>query len=389
MLTRRGRLVLGLAVALLVVGRIIGVTELFGLAAAGVAVVLVGVARVRAPRLRLSLSTRVMPATISKGELATLELSAENTGSVPTLAGRLRVFPTGPSAGPVIEVPRLVPGERAAVSLRLPTERRGRHEVSGFEAYLDDGLGLCRRRLTSLRPTRYGVRPLTEALPATLPAGEGGTDLETTRSAADRLAGGASLLRPYIPGDDLRLVHWKTTARVDQLMVREGGDRELDNSSGAVVVLSAYAPAGEESFEDAIKAGASLLMAAEREGSFRLVVPGLVDTGEGGGPRHLETVFEALTDVQPGRPVASLPPRPAFEGRVVFLIAAAAAEDLSEHFGTEPAELCPTTAAVVQITCGASPSELVPLARRLLGVHLETGCSLAALWEAGESALAG
>lgn len=382
---------LGLAVALLIVGRLLGVTELFGLAAAGLAVVAVGILRVRAPHLRLALTTRVLPPTISKGELATLELVAENTGSAPTPPGRLQVFSTGQPGGPVMEVPRLVPGERAVVSLRLPTERRGRHEVSGFEALFDDGVGLCRRRLTSLAPTRYGVRPVAEDLPATLPTGEGGTDLETTRSAAERLAGGASLLRPYIAGDDLRLVHWKTTARVGELMVREGGDRELENSSGSVVVLSAYSPGGEESFEDAVCVAASLLVAAEREGTFRLIVPGRLDTGEGAGERHLDKVFEALTDVQaakrpPGEVV--LPQRQAFEGQVAFFLQSSGTTAV-EHFGMEPAELCPPAAAVLQVTCGAHTSELVQLERRLLSVSLAPGASLAELWSAGEIALVG
>ena len=219
MLTRRGRSVLGLAVVLLLAGRILGVTELFGLAVAAAVVALVGIARVRAPQLRVQLSVRVLPQVIALGETATLELSIENAGSVPTPGGRLQLVPLG--NGPVVEVPRLVPGERATISLRLPTERRGRHEVAGFDAVVVDALGTARRRLTGTGPSRYGVRPPMEPLPGALPTGDTGAGLETTRSSAERLASGASLLRGYIDGDDLRRIHWPTTARVgDRLLVR-------------------------------------------------------------------------------------------------------------------------------------------------------------------------
>ncbi len=219
MLTRRGRVALVLALALLIAGRILGVTELFGLAAAAAAVVGLGIARVRAPRLRVSLSAQVAPPVISAGDLAALEVAIENSGTVPTPAGRLQLVPAGGGEGPLIEVPRLVPGERATVSLRLPTERRGRHEVTGFDAVLVDAVGTARRRVTGLGATRFGVRPVVEALSAALPAGGGGAELETTRSSAERLRSGASLLRPYMAGDDLRRVHWPTTARIGDIMV--------------------------------------------------------------------------------------------------------------------------------------------------------------------------
>lgn len=391
MLTRRGKLVLALALLLLIAGRILGVTELFGLAAAGVAVVVTGVVRLRTPQLRVVLSSRVVPAVIARGDLATLEVAIENVGSVPTQAGRISLVALAESGGPLIEVPRLVPGERASVALRLPTERRGRHEVSGFEAVLGDSLGTCRRRLTSLAGVRYGVRPLPEELPASLPAGEGGADLETTRSAADRLRSGASLLRPYIAGDDLRRIHWATTARVDQLMVREGGDRELDTSSGVVMILSPHAPAGEAAFELAVRVAASVLVAAEREGTFRLFVPGVLDTGEAAGEHHLDAVFEALTDLE-AKPVpppepGALPSPKSLEGRVVFLLAACGeSANLASHFSSPAGDLVPPAAAVLELSSGGSESSLVQLDRRHLQASLSDTTSFASLW-AGEPAL--
>ncbi|MGO9195654.1 MAG: DUF58 domain-containing protein [Acidimicrobiales bacterium] len=400
MLTRRGRVALSLAVVLLVAGRILGVTEMFGLCAAIVAVVALGVARVRAPQLRVALGARVVPPVIRVGELATLELSVENAGSAPTPSGRLQLIPAAGAEGPMIEVPRLVPGERATVSLRLPSDRRGRHDVSGFEAVLADALGTARRRVTGIGSSRYGVRPVAEPLSATLPSGGQRSELETTRSSAERLRSGTSLLRSYIAGDDLRRIHWPTTARVGDLMVREGGDRELDASSGVTVVLAPFVLAGNDPalqsarFEDAVRIAASLVTAARREGSFRLVVQGGADTGEGTGARHLDDALEVLTDVR-AMPVGKLDQiRPAlpwtsYDDRVVLFVAACDdPSDLPSVLGADPGRAAPGSAAVVVICAGGTESGIESVSRRHMLVRVPLGGSLEELWSTGESAAA-
>lgn len=397
MLTRRGRAVLLLALVLLVAGRILGVTELFGFAAAAIAVVIFGVVRVRAPQLRIALSAQVAPPVISVGDLAALEITIENTGTVPTPSGRLEVLPASDGDGPLIEVPRLVPGESATVALRLPTSRRGRHQVAGFDAVVVDALGTARRRVTALGTTRYGVRPAVEPLSETLPSGGIGADLETTLSSAERLRSGASLLRPYLAGDDLRRIHWLTTARVGDLMVREGGDRERDSSGGASVVLcsrvSSLTPGGLDRFEDSVRVAASLIVAASREGSFRLTVPGDIDTGEGTSFRHLEAVFEALTDVRAvaadrgeAHRFATADPG-AFEDKVVFFIAACEDwESMAELLGAQPDVIAGPSSTLVAICTASSSTSAEFVSRRHLVVRLAPGESLEELWS-GESSL--
>lgn len=398
MLTHRGRVALVLAVAMLIAGRLLGVTELFGLAAAVLAVVLVAIARVRAPHLRVNLSAAAAPPVVSVGDQAALELAVENSGSLPTPARRLQLVPAAGAEGPLVEVPRLVPGERATVALRLPTDRRGRHEVTGFDAILVDGLGTARRRVSGIGPSRYRVRPVAEPLTTSLPTGGGGAELETTRSSAERLRSGASLLRTYVAGDDLRRVHWPTTARVGDLMVREGGDREVDATTGITVVLSTYvlgkdATAGDR-FEHAVGISASVLTAAVREGSFRLVVPGGTDTGDGTGMRHLDLVLDTLTDVRgeaPPRGAAPHPPslaRGSLEERIVVFVAACdSPEAAATFFGAEPDALVPYSSPVVVICAGADESDIEAVNRRHLVVKAAIGDSLEALWTAGESSL--
>src|SRR5439155_1528418 len=76
-------------------------------------------------------------------------------------------------------------------------------------------------------------------------------------------------LREYVIGDELRKVHWRTSARVGQLMVRE----DLDTSLPRVVVLvddrqAAYRDltedGGSADFEAVCEAAASVLVACVR-----------------------------------------------------------------------------------------------------------------------------
>src|SRR4029450_8403489 len=75
-------------------------------------------------------------------------------------------------------------------------------------------------------------------------------------------------LREYVVGDDLRHVHWRTSARVGELMVREHVDTSLprvvlllDDRAGAHIVGAE----GEATFESVCEAAASVLVAAFRE----------------------------------------------------------------------------------------------------------------------------
>lgn len=392
----------GLAVVLVVAGRILGVTELFGLAVAAAVVAGVGSLRVRA-QLRVALTAQVVPPVVSTGERASFELTVENTGSAPTPRGRLRLVPASGAAGPVVEIPRLVPGEQAAVSLRLPTNRRGRHEIAGFDAMLVDGLGIAERRITGIGSSRYGVRPEIELLPAALPAGGGGGDLETTRSSAARLSTGVSLLRPYADGDDLRRVHWLTTARIGSLMVREGGDRERDAGSGITIVLSNHVASRDErdaaAFEDAVRITASLAVAASEEGPFRLVIPGNRDSRESTGARHLDSILDTLIDVtalplmtsetgaEPPAGSQSSLDLVAQDAVAILVVACPREEDFVHLLGASADRVLAAATAVVVVRAGAEIAGLESLGRGRLLVNVPLNGSLAALWSAGDHGL--
>ena len=72
-------------------------------------------------------------------------------------------------------------------------------------------------------------------------------------------------LRDYVPGDDRRNVHWRSTARTGRLMVRQF---EETRRAHLLVILDLDEAAYEtdEELETAISCAASLIVATMREG---------------------------------------------------------------------------------------------------------------------------
>jgi uncharacterized protein (DUF58 family) len=282
---------------MLLVGRILGVTELFGISMAILALVVASAVRVRISHVRTTVSARLSPEVIEATQPTVLELFVENTGLVQSPAARLQIVPSGGGRHRIL-VPRLAPGERATVTIGLDSSRRGRHGITGYDVVLTDGLGLATERLVSTGSISYLVRPRTEELAHTLPLTAGMGGRESTHSAAERILTGASMLRGYVPGDDLRRIHWPTTARVGELMVREGGDPDSDSRSGTTIVLGTKRGPGD-AFERAVEIASSLATVAIREGLLRLVTTSGYDSGLSHGAAHLDGIGLQLATVQP------------------------------------------------------------------------------------------
>jgi len=297
MLTRRGKAALAVGLVMLVAGRILGVTELFGISMAVLALAVIGVLRVRTSHVRTSVVARLSPEVIEATQPTVLELFVENTGMTQTPGTRVQLVPSGGGRHRIL-VPRLAPGERATVTIGLDSSRRGRHGITGYDVVFTDGLGLASVRLVSTGSISYIVRPRTEELPHVLPLTAGLGDRESTHSAAERILTGASMLRGYVPGDDLRRIHWPTTARVGDLMVREGGDPDSDNRSGTTIVLGTNRGPGD-AFERAVEIASSLAAVAVREGLLRLVTTSGYDSGLGHGEAHVDAIGLELATLQP------------------------------------------------------------------------------------------
>ena len=119
---------------------------------------------------------------------------------------------------------------------------------------------------------------------------------ERVRRAGEAVAGAAGArgeyrgLRPYRPGDDPRDVHWRTSARVGEPVVRE---YERDRSRALWICLDLRAPGGDEA-EAAVEIAASLAASGMRRGEPVGLVTQDARVRAVVGAAQLERVMDAL-----------------------------------------------------------------------------------------------
>ena len=163
------------------------------------------------------------PRRVVAGERAFGRLLVTNTGSRRSSATRLEL-PVGRGEAD-FSVPPLAPAGSGPAAeheelFAVPTARRAVITAGPALSVRGDQLGLLRRRVRWADPVELFVHPTTTLL-APSQSGlvrdlEGAVTSTLTNSDLEFHA-----LRPYEPGDDQRYVHWRASARVGQLMVRQ------------------------------------------------------------------------------------------------------------------------------------------------------------------------
>ncbi|MGV9214481.1 DUF58 domain-containing protein [Micromonospora sp. RB23] len=281
-ITARGVGLLVAAVVLLGAGFRFAYPELTLLgAAAGAAV---GYAALTAAwRPRLVVARRADPDRVARGEPASMTLTVRNAGRLRS-ANLLAEDRCGSRAVPV-PLLRLRPGRDTEVRYDVPTDRRGVVAVGPLRVTRRDPLGLVALARPYGETTPVWVHPRIHPLSA-VPTGAG----RSLDGRVDGVPHGSitfDSLRQYVVGDELRRVHWRTSARVGELMVRENVDTSLPS---LVVLLDNRAAAHPhrtggvaESFESACEAAASVVTAAHRADLpvlLLLVGPEQADGGE-------------------------------------------------------------------------------------------------------------
>jgi uncharacterized protein (DUF58 family) len=156
-------------------------------------------------------------------------------------------------------LPAMSPGESIEQPYIVPAPKRGLFEVGPVRLTRADPLGLFRRVQGQGSVEHLWVRPRTHRLSAV--SSGWAKDLDgPTSDVAPRGSAAFHALREYQFGDDLRHVHWRTSARRGELMVRHFVDTRR---SQELVMLD---PRSESysavSFEDAVEVAASICMAA-------------------------------------------------------------------------------------------------------------------------------
>ncbi|SHG84014.1 Uncharacterized conserved protein, DUF58 family, contains vWF domain [Jatrophihabitans endophyticus] len=258
-LTGAGWTVLATALALYALAAVFGY-RLLAVCAVGLAVVLVLAVAWIVVGPRVDLTRGVDPDRVSVGEPALGRIDVRNRSRLPSVPF-VAVDRVGPDT---VELPvGVLPGGAARpVYYPIPTVRRGRVELGPLTVERRDPLGLLRAARRVAAPALLWVHPRVHPA-ATLPVGVV-LDFEARTTANARLGTLTfSSLRDYVPGDDPRRIHWRTTARVGHLVVKEHIDTTEPTTT---VLLDNVSLADGVTFEHAVEVAASVYRAVELEG---------------------------------------------------------------------------------------------------------------------------
>jgi uncharacterized protein (DUF58 family) len=304
-LTTRGRCLLAAGIALAVCAVGLGQRDLLRAAIFLVVLPLAAVAVVARTRYRLSCQRTLVPARVEAGRQTEARLSLENVSRLPS--GVLLVEDTLPwSLGqrPRFVLDKVEPQGRRLVSYPVSSEVRGRYTVGPLAVRLTDPFGLCELTRSFNATDELVVTPVVSPLPGVRLGGDwaGGGDA-TARSVSSSGADDAAT-REYRHGDDLRKVHWRSTARTGELMVRR---EEQPFQSRATILLDGRLDAHRgdgpgSSYEWAVSAVASIGCALVRGGfGLRLVDHAARPHTPGGAPMTEGLLLDALAGVTADR----------------------------------------------------------------------------------------
>ncbi|MGC5014017.1 DUF58 domain-containing protein [Streptosporangium sp. DT93] len=291
-LTARGRSFLASGAAALLCAFVLGEHDLLRIGVLVVALPLLAAMVVARTRYRLSCARRLDPPRAEVGSEATVTLRLENVTRLPT--GLLMIEDTVPyalGARPRFVLDRVEARGVREIDYRVRSDLRGRFTIGPLAIRISDPFGLVELTRSFTISDTLVVTPQVVALPHVRLAGEwsGGGDSRTRSVAA---AGDDDVApREYRQGDDLRRVHWRSTARRGELMVRR--EEQQWQSRGALLLdTRRYAHRGEgprSSFETAVSVAASIGVHLAHEGlGLRLVTDqGAEHLTDGGLSRSL------------------------------------------------------------------------------------------------------
>lgn len=372
-LTTRGRSFVATGVGLSVTALALGLDALMRAGVLVAALPLLAAFVNRRTGADVTVSRVVAPARLPIGRTAEVVLTLEDRAPEPT--GVLALDEQVPWALGTRARFWLRRGPRArhhVVSYPITGEIRGKHEVGPLTVRTLDAFGLVQsvRTLpdTNVVTVIPGVVPLRPLGPVGAWSGTG-----EVRPHALAVGGAEDVtVREYQRGDDLRRVHWRSTARTGELMVRRE-EQPWQSRAGVLLDTRAVAHVGRgatSSLEWAVTATASAVAyLAGEQVTVRLACGRPGDSGSGWHDRSTHTwvqtgpLLDALAGVTP-TPEHTL------------------SDDLAAMSGE--------SGLLVAVLGGLSASDLAQL-RRMPGPNRRTLCLLLDVesWEAGQAGASG
>lgn len=169
-------------------------------------------------RSHFAVRIELEPRRVVAGDRALGRIAVSNAGTAQSLPVRMEL-PVGAAVAEFI-VPGLPVGSEHEELFAVPTEHRGVISAGPAVSVRGDQLGLLRRTVRWTERIELFVHPRTVRIEASAPGLIRDLEGEVTATITDNDIS-FHALRPYLPGDPLRAVHWRTSARTGQLMVRQ------------------------------------------------------------------------------------------------------------------------------------------------------------------------
>jgi uncharacterized protein (DUF58 family) len=260
LLTGTGRALAVAAILLFIAGAALGYVELsvFG---AGALLALAAGALWLLRRATLEVTRVIEPARVQRGGVALGLVSVTNIGQrdSPEMSAQDVVG----AATVTVPLPHLAAGARRTTTYRLPTAKRGAVAVGPLTIMREDPLGALRRSQIYGTTETLWVHPVVHPL-TSAPAGRSRHLDGPTSDTAPQGSLTFHSLREYVPGDDLRHIHWRSTARLGELMVVTHVDTSQPQTT---ILLDTRAGSYDDvSFEEAMDVAASVIVASTSKG---------------------------------------------------------------------------------------------------------------------------
>lgn len=312
-LTLRGRAFLAAGITSLVCALVLDQTALARVGVLVSALPLLTAWVVGRNRYRLALVRTVTPQLVAAGQPARVTLSLTNEGRMPN--GVLLLEDHVPyvlGTRPRFVLEGVSSGWKQSVTYQVRSDVRGRFEVGPMTVRVTDPFGLVELGRAFRTTVPLTVTPRTVALPH-IPLGGAWTGSGDNRPRAFATGSAEDVtVREYRRGDELRRVHWRSSARVGELMVRR---EEQPWQSRATLFLDNRAQAHRghgiaSSLETAVAAAASIAVHLTHRGfTVRLVTATGEEPGSAwharGADLNTGPLLEQLAVVQ-AAPVAHL-----------------------------------------------------------------------------------
>jgi uncharacterized protein (DUF58 family) len=220
-LTVRGRAFLAAGVTAIVCAVVLDQNALARVGVLVVALPLLMAWVVGRNRYRLALVRTVTPQLVAAGQPARVSLALSNEGRGPN--GVLLLEDHVPyvlGTRPRFVLEGIGQGWRQSVSYQVRSDVRGRFEIGPMSVRVSDPFGLVELGRTFRTTVPLTVTPRTVLLPQIL-LGGAWTGSGDNRPRAFAIGSAEDVtVREYRRGDDLRRVHWRSSARFGELMVR-------------------------------------------------------------------------------------------------------------------------------------------------------------------------